>query len=413
MLPERMRSASRVALSLALAACTAAPAASDAAIELDAGLDAGPPDAWIDRCDGITSPSVETVAMLAQGRYAPAVAALSDGRVLIAGGYDFSVGMTGTSEIYDPRTRTLSPGGTMQPRNFATATRVGTRVFVIGGFDELAGSVTVVQAFDETTGALVPFLAPLASGREAHTATLLPEGRILIAGGLQARGLRFQPTLELYDPVADTMTAVSATLDPPRGFHDAVWIDARASVLLVGGDSGAGELASAVRFVPATGEIVPTAGARAHAGKAIAAALLPNGHAIVTGGASAAEGTLADADDYDPATDRFTPAAPMSVRRMAHTLTALGDGRLVAIGGWSDTETATAGGPRASASLEVRGEDGTWSRLPVDLAVPRLDHRAVALDACHVLVVGGQYAATAESPRAPREVELVTIPPAR
>lgn len=414
MLAPRMRPELRAALVMLLvAACGAPTTTDDATVPNDAGIDATAPDAGIDPCAAIVSPSVETVAMLSQGRYAPAVAQLESGRVLIAGGYDFSAGMTGSIEIYDPTTRTLTPGGEMQPRNFASATRVGARVFVVGGFDELSGSVGLVQAWDETTGAVEPFHAGLASGREAHTATLFPDGRILVAGGLQARGLRFQRSLEIYDPAADAIASVSAALDPPRGFHDAAWIDDSASVLLVGGDSGAGELASAVRFVPATGALVPTANDRAHAGKAVAAALLPSGHVIVTGGASATDGTLADADDYDPSTNRFTPAASMSVRRMAHTLTALGDGRLVALGGWSDSETAAGGGPMASASIEVREADGSWSRLPVDLAVARLDHRAIALDACHVLVVGGQYAATGESPRAPREVELVTIPPAR
>jgi hypothetical protein len=206
--------------------------------------------------------------------------------------------------------------------------------------------------------------------------------------------------------VRDVVTSSSSSLFPPRAFHDAVWLDSRNAVLIVGGDSGMGELATGLRWAAGSDVIDPTHSDRAHAGKAVAAAVLANGHVIVTGGANATDGTLADVDDYDPSTDRFTPAPPMTTRRMAHTLTLLGDGRAVAIGGWSDSGTM----PAATGSIDVRGSDGTWTRLPLDLVVPRLDHRAVALDDCHIIVVGGQHAATGAMPSAPREVELVTIP---
>jgi hypothetical protein len=349
--------------------------------------------------------------MLARGRYSPAVARLSDGRVLIAGGFDFTLGMSASAELYDPVARSLTPTGDMfVARNFATATVIDGGVLVIGGFDNMTGSVGTIERYDTASGMFVPSNVTLTYGREAHTATLLDDGHVLLAGGLQARGLRFQNTLELYDPATDTVRTSVSTLVPPRGFHDAVWLATRGAVLLIGGDSGMGELATAVRWTAGEDAIDPTHSDRAHAGKAVAAALLPSGHVIVAGGANATDGTLVDVDEYDPATDRFTPATAMSTRRMAHTLTALGDGRLVAIGGWSDSEMAPGGGAAATPSIEVRGTDGTWRRLPVDLAVARLDHRTIAIDACHVVVIGGQHAATGASPSAPREVELVTIP---
>ncbi len=394
-----------------LVACGTPAPPSDANVD-DAGSDAWAlPDAWIDPCGGVTSPYVQTVAMLARGRYSPAVARLSDGRVLIAGGFDFALGMTGTAELYDPVARSLSPTGPLLVgRNFATATRVASGVLVIGGFDNATGSVGAIERYDEASGTFVPSSVGLAHGREAHTATLLDDGRVLVAGGLQARGLQFQNTLEVYDPVTDTIHTSRSSLFPPRGFHDAVWLDSRGAVLLVGGDSGMGELATGIRWTVGGDVIDPTHSDRAHAAKAVAAVLLPNGHVIVAGGASALDGTLSDVDEFDPSTDRFTPVAPMSIRRMAHTLTSLGDGRLVAIGGWSDSEVAPGGGAAATASIEVRGSDGHWTRWPLDLAVARLDHRTIAIDACHVVVIGGQHAATGASPSAPREVELVTIP---
>lgn len=396
---------------LAIAGCYTPPVAFDANTD-DAASDAwAVPDAWVDPCLGVSGPYVQTVAMLSTGRYSPAVARLSDGRVLIAGGFDFALGMTTSAEIYDHPSRSLSPTGAMLvARNFATATAIDGGVLVIGGFDDATGSVGAIERYDEGTGTFIPSNVILAHGREAHTATLLDDGRVLVAGGLQARGLSFQSTLELYDPTADTISTALSALVPPRGFHDAAFLPSRGSVLLIGGDSGMGELATAVRWTIGSDVIDPTHSDRAHAGKAVAAATLPNGHVIVAGGANAIDGTLVDVDEYDPTTDRFTPASPMSVRRMAHTLTALGDGRLVAIGGWSDTEVAPGGGAAATGSIEVRGTDGSWTRLSLNLAVPRLDHRTIAIDACHVVVIGGQHAATGAAPSAPREVELVTIP---
>lgn len=404
---RRLRS-SLIALMLALvSACSTPEASPDAFVPLDVGADAFTADAWVDPCEGVTTARVETVAMLSHGRYAPAVEVLPDGRVLIAGGYDFTTHMTASAELFDPATRTLAPTGDMNlGRNFASATAVPGGVLVVGGFDDVNGSVVTIERYDAASGTFGLSNVGLAMGREAHTATLLPDGTVLFAGGLQARGLRFLSTIERYDPVADTVSTSAGTLAPPRGFHAAAWIESRRSVLLVGGDSGMGELASAVRWQRDTDDVVPVATGRMRAGKAVASASLPNGHVLVAGGANATDGTVADTDEYDPSTDAFAPATPMATRRMAHTLTALGDGRLIAIGGWSDSEP----GPAATPSVEVRATDGTWTRLSVDLSVARLDHRTVAIDRCHVLVVGGQHAATGASPTAPREVELITVP---
>jgi hypothetical protein len=391
-------------LTAALVACGSPAVETDASA--DTGVDAGN-DAAVDPCALATAASVETVASFSSGRYAPAVERLPDGRVLVAGGYDFTSHMTTEARLFDARDRSLeaSAGTLTTGRNFAATAIVPNGVLVIGGFDDRTGSITSVERYDLETDSFVG-AGPLAFGREAHTATRLPDGRVFVAGGLQARGLRFVESMEVYDLDLDAFTTSLASLVPPRGFHTAEWIDARGSVLIVGGDSGMGELASAVRWVVATDEIVPIANDRAHAAKALASVLLSDGRVLVTGGANASDGTLADADLYDPETDRFTPTTPMVVRRMAHTLTALGDGRVVAIGGWSDSEP----GPAATPSIEVRGTDGAWTRLPVDLAVARLDHRTVAIDACHVVVLGGQYAHTGEPNRAPVEVELITIP---
>jgi hypothetical protein len=92
---------------------------------------------------------------------------------------------------------------------------------------------------------------------------------------------------------------------------------------------------------------------------------------------------------------------------MAHTLTMLSDGRVLAVGGWSDSTS-----PQASAaSLEVYDpRTGTWELLPVRLARPRHDHVALLLPDCRVLIAGGQQVTNGVPAVAPREVEVLTIP---
>lgn len=361
------------------------------------------------RCDTTREARIGTVGRLFAGRYSPAVARLADGRVLIAGGFDFNRGILASTEVFNPSDDSLSEGPPLAvARNFATTTLLadGT-VLVAGGFDDRTGSTTSAELFDPVADEFRATDGGLALGREAHTATRLPDGRVLVAGGLQARGLRFLTSAELYDTERQRFVAVTALLQSARGFHAAAWVPARREVLIVGGDSGNGELATAERYDPARGTFSATAGGRAHAGKALAAVTLRDGRVLVTGGANASDRTLADADLYDPATDRFSPVAPMRTRRMAHTLTLLRDGRVLAVGGWSDSTTPSA----SAAPLEVYDPvANTWELLPVRLAEPRHDHAAVLLDDCRVLVVGGQQVTGDARPAAPRGVEAVLIP---
>jgi hypothetical protein len=97
----------------------------------------------------------------------------------------------------------------------------------------------------------------------------------------------------------------------------------------------------------------------------------------------------------------------MAVGREAHTATLLSDGRVLAAGGWSDTESPSA----STGALEVYDPaSGTWTALPVELARSRLDHAALLLPDCRVLVAGGQSVEPGVDPVAPLELELVIVP---
>ena len=171
-----------------------------------------------------------------------AAALLADGRVLIVGGLDVGNGKGGslqTAELYDPRTGTFSPTGSMMSARLApTATRlVNGQILVAGGL-QLSGSTGVTLAsaelYDPATGAFTP-VGSMAGGRAGASATLLADGRVLIAGGADVT-ISTNTALasaELYDPQTGLFT-LTGSLTAPREGQTATRL-ADGSVLLVGG----------------------------------------------------------------------------------------------------------------------------------------------------------------------------------
>lgn len=166
------------------------------------------------------------------------------------------------------------------------------------------------------------------SGRYLHTATLLRDGRVLVAGG--ALSGENPVAAETYDPATGEWTATDdmATL---RVGHTATRLsDGR--VLVVGGHTPAGEaLTSTELFDPATGAWTAAAGLHdARAGHA--AALLPDGDVLVMGG-EGDEGVTWAYERYDLASDTWT-WGHMNKARAGHTATTLLDGRVLVVGGY-------------------------------------------------------------------------------
>jgi hypothetical protein len=125
---------------------------------------------------------------------------LSDGRVLIAGGFDRTLTMSlASAELYDPETGTFSPTGSMTtPRVSQTATLLSDgRVLIAGGNDSpgdslAGGRVASAELYDPTTGRFSP-TGSMTTLRVDHTATLLSDGRVLIAGGSGSSAELYQP----------------------------------------------------------------------------------------------------------------------------------------------------------------------------------------------------------------------------
>ena len=211
-----------------------------------------------------------------------------------------------------------------------------------------------------------------------HTATLLPYGKVLIAGG---EGSGFDEALasaELYDAGSGTFTA-TGSMTYTRWGHTATLLPS-GKVLVVGGLGGAngelGTLASAELFDPGAGTFTVT-GSMTAARRSHTATLLPNGKVLIAGALM-----HADAELYDPTAGTFTTAGNMTVARWAHTATLLLNGKVLIAGGAS-----TGSDQLASAEL-YDPADGTFTATG-NMTVAREDHLAALLGNGMVLIAGG------------------------
>ena len=212
--------------------------------------------------------------------------------------------------------------------------------------------------------------------RSGHTATLLPNGQVLIAGGMERNGVFFR-SAELYDPMTGRFTAVNRNMSTQRVGHGATLLPS-GKVLIAGGWSSEGVLASAELYDPKTGLFTPT-GSMSIARGDFTSTLLSNGKVLVSGGENGR--ALSSAETYDPATGQFTQTGNMSVGRTMHTAVLLPDGKVLVAGGGEYQH------PLASAEL-YNPASGTFT-ITGNMTVPRYKQAALLLTDGNVLVVGG------------------------
>ena len=223
----------------------------------------------------------------------------------------------------------------------------------------------------------------MSAPRELATATLLDDGRVLIAGGFLG-GVKSLAGCDLYDPASRSF-APTGRMQVTRFGHAACKL-ADGRVLITGGGQfpEEGTLASAELYDPSTGRF-QSAGRMLAERARHTATLLPDGRVLITGGNSiAAGGQLAGTELYDPATATFAAGPDMAEPRMDHTATALREGRVLITGGFNGV-----GGPHTVASCEVF--DPAQSRFRPAPPLPAAVHeqQATLLSGGAVLVTGG------------------------
>ncbi|WP_437290832.1 kelch repeat-containing protein [Sorangium sp. So ce406] len=317
---------------------------------------------------------------------------LQDGRVLVAAG---TVGSGGphpgarvdVTEVFDPDSGTwhvVGPIGQVRTEHTATLLQDG-RVLLAGGSEEIDDqpgklrSLTHAELFDPGSGTWQP-ASPMNIARYSHTATLLQDGRVLVAGGRNQQGTELPDSAELYDPASDRWMLVEPML-APRQAHTATLL-LNGQVLVAGGYSPDGVLDGAEVFDPGSGGWLPL-GAMISARSVHTATLLPDGRVLVAGGFDAA-GDLDSAEVFIPDSGRWLPLGTMHTARIDHTATLLPDGRVLVLGG-ANVQAFTLQ-PHTVEAFDP--SSGAWFRLePLPLA--RYFHSTTLLKDGGVLVAGG------------------------
>lgn len=149
---------------------------------------------------------------------------LTNGTVLVAGGISTGGITNAGAQLYNSTSNSFAATGNMNhDRTAAAAVRLGNgKVLVAGGSASGTGTIATCEVYDPALGTWAN-VASLGTPRQGHTLTILPDGsgKVLAAGGLNAGGA-IVSTAEIYDPVANTWTAVPGGMSSAREFASAI-----------------------------------------------------------------------------------------------------------------------------------------------------------------------------------------------
>ncbi len=299
---------------------------------------------------------------------------LTNGDVLIAGG-NGSSGVQASAELYHPTTGEWTRTGDMtEPREYHRATLLTNgQVLVTGGLDPdnpaNEGVLTTTELYDPITGVWTN-TGDMNMWREHHSATLLENGKVLVAGG----GTTVH-SAELYDPVAGTWS-LTGSMNAAR-WHQAATLLPDGDVLVSGGIGSSGSQSSAELYDPDTGVWTNTPNMTAPSSYP-QSVLLPDGKVFVANYYS----TLG-ADVYDPATNGWTATASTTNLFSPGTATLLSDGRVLLAGAGGNNPTTT-----VSAEIYNPTND-TWVNTFGPMTSLRAQQQAVRLPDGRVLIAGG------------------------
>jgi len=227
----------------------------------------------------------------------------------------------------------------------------------------------------ERVGSVTP-TASMLEPRSGHSATLLPDGKILIAGGMR-RNQDFYKSAELYDPATGKFTR-TGEMNVARVGLIAVLLRT-GKVLVAGGWIGHGCTDEAELYDPATGKFSVIGKMTTRRGRP-SATLLADGDVLIAGGEVEDNESLASAEIFHAKTGTFQATGSMHHARIAHTATLLNDGRVLIAGGYA--------GEVASSAEIYDAKTGTFSETG-SLSTARCKHTAGLLPDGRVLIAGG------------------------
>jgi galactose oxidase-like protein len=282
------------------------------------------------------SPDWASCSLMGQGeigRYGHSATLLDDGTVLIAGGirrYGQGVEeILATAEIYDPvsgkhRLITDAAGNPIKMaapsgRAFHTATLLRDgRVLIAGGVGLIDGKRSTLKSaelYDPITGSFPQdAISIMGSGRAHHAATSLATGEVLISGGaLYEQGVivSYLNNANIYKPPTNTFEQIESNMSTARAFHVAVLLDPNkynGNVVIIGGENIDGPLNSIDIYNAQANQFYEDVDVvMAENRSHLAAVRLTNGEVVVIGGKTGVEDTSVDdgVEIFDPAAGTF------------------------------------------------------------------------------------------------------------
>jgi YVTN family beta-propeller protein len=334
--------------------------------------------------------SVSETGSMSVARLQPTATLLTSGKVLIAGGVVTPQGYPqqqfASTELYDPATGTFSSSGNMNfARSGHTATLLNNgKVLLTGGWDNSFPQPVIqssAELYDPSTGTFT-LTGSMNTARVYHTATLLPDGTVLIAGGDGNGTYFFSPlaSAEIYDPITQTFTT-TGTMSTVRMYCSATLLN-NGKVLIAGGENAFyNSIPEAELYDPSSRTFTVT-GSLNGARQSQTATLLNNGKVLFVGGTSTT-GTSSTNELYDPSMGTFSATGSMTFARSAQGATELNNGTVFVAGGQSDdTGNFLAGGELFDP------QTGNFTNA-VSLSTARYYHTQSLLNNGSVLIAGG------------------------
>lgn len=267
-------------------------------------------------------------------RVNPTTTLLLDGRVLVIGGYggpyQYPSSAVASAEVWDPETSTFEPTGSMAAARVGhTATVLPDgRVLVIGGAGP-EGAAAEAELWDPRTNVFQP-AGTLGNPRAGHAATLLLDGRVIVAGGAEPLTGAGIAEVEVWEPSSRSFTALTSLVDAPR-FMSLTRLPAGA-VMMAGGiplTDGPNNYRGASIWDPAGGAGQSLEMSQPRDGHT--ATLLADGRVLVAGGRSPSGDMLDSVELWDPVDGLFHETRPLSRPAANHTAVLQADGRVLIV----------------------------------------------------------------------------------
>jgi N-acetylneuraminic acid mutarotase len=326
---------------------------------------------------------------MAYSRQHHAAVLLADGRVLVAGGQGGLGAMVSpttnsltSAEIYDPSTNTWTTKSSMTyARNSLTATLLANgKVLVAGGITSSGVYLQTAELYNPTNDTWSSAGTMTGGvGRAHHTATLLPNGKVLVVGGTKD-GSASTATASLYDPSTNSWAA-AGVLAQGRFYHSDTLL-ANGKVLIAGGvNSGTTGIATAELYDP-TANTFSAAGALPAARQQHTDTLLSSGKVLITGGINSSGSVSKGTAIYDPVANSWVAGPSMTGSRIGHTAASLSDGTAVVFGGVNGSTYLTT-------EETYDPTANTWSVVGYGFDYTHAYHTATTLQNGRVLMVGG------------------------